>query len=265
MNYLEALFSLRGHVALVTGASSGIGVECATALAIAGANVAIVARRRERLERVAEELRKLNVKAIPISADITVAEELDRVVSQTVAELGEIDILVNNAGMSTAAAAERLPLADWEATFKLNVTAAMMLTQRVARRLIERKQPGRVINVTSIYSALAGPYKRPLSPYRMSAYAASKAALANLTRQLAVEWAEYGINVNAVSPGMVPTEANERALVMPGIRERNEAFTPMGRLGKPEEIRGAVIFLASAASSYMTGATVAVDGGYSAW
>lgn len=265
MTSLEALFSLRGHVALVTGASSGIGVECATALAIAGADVAIVARRRERLERLAEELRKLNVKAIPIAADITIAQELDRVVSHTVAELGEIDILVNNAGMSTAAAAERLPLADWEATFKLNVTAAMMLAQRVARRLIERKKPGRIINVTSIYATHAGPYKRPLSPYRMSAYTASKGALANLTKQLAVEWAEYGINVNAVAPGMVPTELNERALVMPGIRERTEIFTPMGRLGRPEEIRGAVIFLASAASSYMTGATIAVDGGYSAW
>jgi len=265
MNSLEALFSLRGHVGLVTGASSGIGVDCAHALAIGGADVAIVARRRERLERLAEELRQLNVKAIAISADLTVAEELDRIVLQTVAELGEIDILVNNAGMSTAAAAERFPLADWEATFKLNVTAAMMLTQRVARRLIERKRPGRIINVSSIYAMVAGPYKRPLSPYRMSAYAASKAALANLTRQLAVEWAEYGINVNAVAPGMVPTELNERALVMPGIRERNEIFTPMGRLGRTDEIRGAVIFLASAASSYMTGASVAVDGGYSAW
>ncbi|MGD0075090.1 MAG: SDR family oxidoreductase [Candidatus Binataceae bacterium] len=265
MNPLEELFSLRGHVALVTGASSGLGVDCATAVAIAGADVAIVARRRQRLERLAEDLRKLNVRVLPIAADITVAEELDRVVADTVAELGEIDILVNNAGMSTASAAERFPIADWEATFKLNVTAAMMLTQRVARRLIERKHPGRIINVSSIYAGLAGPYKRPFSPYRMSAYAASKGALTNLTRQLAIEWAEYGINVNAVSPGMVPTELNERALVMPGIRERTEAFTPMGRLGKPEEVRGAVIFLASAASTYVTGAIVAVDGGYSAW
>ncbi len=118
MNSLEELFSLRGHVALVTGASSGIGVECATGVAIAGADVAIVARRRERLERLAEELRKLNVKVLPIAADITVAEELDRMVADTVAGLGEIDILVNNAGMSTASAAERFPLADWEATFQ---------------------------------------------------------------------------------------------------------------------------------------------------
>jgi len=265
MTSLEAIFSLRGHVALVTGASSGIGVECATALAIAGADVAILARRRERLERLAQDLSALNVKAIAIDSDITNAAELDRAVSRAVAELGEIDILVNNAGMSTAAAAERMKLTDWQATFDLNVTAAMMLSQRVARRLIERKQPGRIINVTSIYAALAGPYQRPLSPYRMSAYAASKAALANLTRQLAVEWAEHGITVNAVSPGMVPTELNERALAMPGIRERTEAFTPMGRLGKPQEIRGVVIFLASAASSFMTGASVAVDGGYSAW
>jgi NAD(P)-dependent dehydrogenase (short-subunit alcohol dehydrogenase family) len=265
MNSLEALFSLRGHVALVTGASSGIGVECAIALAIAGADVAIVARRREPLERLAEKLRGLNVRAIAIAADITDSQALERVMAQSVAELGEIDILVNNAGMSTVAAAERFPLADWEATFKLNVTAAMMLAQKVAHRLIERKQPGRIINVTSIYSALAGPYRRPLRPYRMAAYAASKGALANLTRQLAVEWAEYGINVNALAPGMIPTELNQRALVLAGIRERTEAFTPMGRLGSVEEVRGAIIFLASAASSFMTGASVAVDGGYTAW
>ena len=265
MDSLESLFSLRDHVGLVTGASSGLGIECATALAMAGANVAIVARRRERLERVAEELRKLDVKAIAIVADITVAEDLDRIVAQTVAELGEIDILVNNAGISSSAAAARFPLKDWEATFAVNVTATMMLSQRVVRRLIERKKPGRIINVTSTYASVAGPYKRPYTAYRMSAYAASKGAVANLTRQLAVEWAEYGINVNALAPGMVATELNERGLAMPGIRERTESFSPYGRLGKPEEIRGAVVFMASAASSYMTGATVAVDGGYTAW
>lgn len=265
MDSLESLFSLRGHVGLVTGVSSGLGIECATALAMAGADVAIVARRRERLERAAHELRKLNVKVVAIVADITVAEDLDRIVAQTVAELGEIDILVNNAGISSSSAAQRFPLKVWEATFATNVTATMMLSQRVVLRLIERKKPGRIINVTSTYATVAGPYKRPYTPYRMSAYAASKGAVANLTRQLAVEWAEYGINVNSLAPGMVATELNERGLMMPGIRERTESFSPYGRLCKPEEIRGAVVFLASAASSYMTGATVAVDGGYTAW
>ena len=265
MESLEKLFSLRGRVALVTGASSGLGVECAKALAIAGADVAVVARRAERLERVANDLRSFNVRALPIAADITIESDLDRIVSRTVAELGKIDILVNNAGATVGGAAERISRQDWEAVFAVNVTAAMLLAQRVARRWIESQSPGRIINIGSIYAELAAPYKKPHNAYRMSPYAASKGALANLTRQLAVEWAAYGINVNTLSPGMIPTEANERGIAIPGIRERTESFTPLGRLGRREEIQGAVIFLASPASSYITGSTIAVDGGYRAW
>jgi NAD(P)-dependent dehydrogenase (short-subunit alcohol dehydrogenase family) len=257
-NSLEALFSLRGRVALVTGASAGLGVECATALAIAGANVAIVARRAARLEQVAKRLARFSIKALPIPADVTLDADLDRIVSRTVSELGEIDILVNNAGIALGGSADVITRKKWNAEFAVNVTAPMMLAQRVARRLAARKSAGRIINITSMYASLA-------SPYRMVAYAASKAALENLTRELAVEWAPYGINVNAISPGMVPTELNERALKMPGIRERTEAFTPLGRLGRPEELRGAVIYLAGAASSYVTGSVLPVDGGYHAW
>jgi NAD(P)-dependent dehydrogenase (short-subunit alcohol dehydrogenase family) len=262
---LEALFSLRGRVAMVTGASSGLGLECARAVAIGGAKVALVARRRERLERLANELTGLGVQTLCITADLTVTAELDRAVAVAAAELGEIDVLVNAAGISAGGAAEKVSQQDWDAVFAINTTAPMMLTQRVARRLIEHGQPGRIINVSSIYASHASPYKRPLNAYRMVAYAASKAALENMTRQLAIEWAQYGINVNAVAPGMVPTELNQQALAMPGIRERSESFTPQGRLGRPEEIRGAVIFLASAASSYVTGAVLTVDGGYGAW
>jgi NAD(P)-dependent dehydrogenase (short-subunit alcohol dehydrogenase family) len=258
MDSLESLFSLRDHVALVTGASSGIGVECARALAIGGADVALVARRAKRLEVLASELRGLSVKAIPIAADITIEAELDRIVSSTVAELGEIDILINDAGLAAGGGGDVITKEKWEAEFAVNVTAPMMLAQRVARRLIERRRPGRIINITSIYASVG-------NPYRMVAYASSKAALVNLTRELAVEWAGYGINVNAISPGMMPTELNERGLVLPGIRERTESFTPLGRLGRPEEIRGAVVYLASAASSYVTGSIVVVDGGYQAW
>ncbi len=265
MESLEKLFSLRGRVALVTGASSGLGVECAKALAVAGADIALVARRGERLERVADDLRRFNVRALPIAADITVDSELDRIISRTVAELGEIDILVNDAGAMSGGAAEKISRDDWEAVFAVNVTAAMMLAQRVALRWIEGQRSGRIINIGSIYAELAAPYKKPYGAYRMSPYAASKGALANLTRQLAVEWASYGINVNTVSPGMIPTEVNERGRAIPGIRERMETFTPLGRLGRPDEIWGAVIFLASPASSYVTGSTIAVDGGYSAW
>lgn len=265
LDSIEALFSLRGHAALVTGASSGIGMECARAIAIAGADVALVARRRERLEDLARELKTLGGKTLPVVADLSSAAALDRAFADAVAGLGEIDILVNAAGISAGGAAEKLSADDWEAVFAVNATAALMLAQRVARRLIERGRPGRIINVTSIYASRASPYQKPLNAYRMVAYAASKAAMENMTRQLAIEWARHGINVNAVAPGMMPTELNERALTQPGVRERTESFTPMRRLGQPHEIRGAVIFLASPAASYVTGAVYAVDGGYSAW
>ncbi len=260
MDSLEALFSLRGRVAIVTGASSGLGLECARALAIAGADVALVARRADRLKSIAGELsRDYGVKAMPIAADITVEAELDRVVAQTSAELGEIDILVNNAGIAPTGRAEKYSRQDWDAALSLNLTAPMMLSQRVARRLIERKRPGRIINITSILAHVGS------AVYRLSAYTASKAALANLTRQLAIEWAPHGIAVNAIAPGWIPTEATEAGIAKPGNRERMEALTPMGRLGRPDEIRGAVIFLACPASSYVTGSVVAVDGGYLCW
>jgi len=255
---LEGLFSLRGHIGLVTGASSGLGVECAKALAIAGADVVLVARRRDRLDQVADELRTHGIRALPIDADITVDAELDRLIEQTVAEFGEIDILINNAGVSIAGRAEQLSAEVWDNAFALNIRAPMMLSQRVARRLIQHKRPGRIINIASIYGSVAS------SVVPVSAYAATKGALTNLTRQLAVEWAPHGINVNAIAPGWIPTEMTFTSIAKPRYRERVEQLTPLGRLGRPEEMRGAVIFLASAASSYVTGAIVAVDGGYQA-
>lgn len=255
----EDLFSLRGRVALVTGASSGLGVECAKALASAGADVAIVARRKDRLDRLADELRAFGGEVLAIGADVTVDADLDRMVEEAAAELGEVDILVNNAGVSSVSKAEKLPAEEWDHVFAVNTRAPMLLSQRVARRLIERKSAGRIINISSIYGNIAS------AVYPLSAYAASKAALANLTRQLAVEWARYNINVNAIAPGWIPTEMTFEGIAEDRFREKMEKFTPQRRLGRPEEIGGAVIFLASAASSYVTGAIVPVDGGYQAW
>src|SRR5208337_4412373 len=257
---LDSLFSLRGRRGLVTGASSGLGVECAKALAIAGADVALVAWRKDRVMRIAAELAKTHgVKAIGIGADVTREDDLDRVMAETSAALGGVDILVNNAGVSPTGRAENFKREAWDEAIAVNLTAPMMLAQRVARRLIETGQPGRIINMVSIYASVAS------SVYRLSAYAATKAALANLTRQLAVEWAGYGILVNAIAPGWIPTEATEGGIAKPANKERMEAFTPMKRLGLAHEIRGAVIFLASPASSYVTGSVISVDGGYQAW
>ncbi len=260
MDSLESLFSLRGHRGLVTGASSGLGVECAKALAIAGADVALVARRKDRVTRIADELARAHgVKTIGIGADVTRESDLDRAMDEASAALGDVDILVNNAGVSPTGRAENFKREAWDETIAVNLTAPMMLAQRVARRLIEIKQPGRIINMVSIYASVAS------SVYRLSAYAATKAALANLTRQLAIEWAGHGILVNAIAPGWIPTEATEGGIAKPANKERMEAFTPMKRLGMADEIRGAVIFLASPASSYVTGSVISVDGGYTAW
>ncbi len=259
MDSLESIFSLRGHRGLVTGASSGLGVECAKALALAGADVVLVARRADRVKALAAELAKTHgVKAIGVGADVTIEADLNRVMTEA-CSLGDVDILVNNAGVSPTGRAETFKREAWDNAIAVNLTAPMMLSQRVARRLIETGKPGRIINMVSIYAAVAS------SVYRLSAYAATKAALANLTRQLAVEWAGYGILVNAIAPGWIPTEATEGGMAKPANKERMEAFTPMKRLGQPEEIRGAVIFLASPASSYVTGSVLSVDGGYQAW
>jgi len=260
MNSLSELFSLRGHLGLVTGASSGLGVECAHALALAGADVALAARRGERLQQLADELTiRYGVRTVGVQTDITLDNELDRLMDTVQAKLGDVDILVNNAGISPTGRAETLSRATWDAALATNLTAPMMIAQRVARRLIEKKRPGRIINMVSIYALVAS------SIYRLSAYVATKAALANLTRQLAIEWAPAGILVNAIAPGWIPTEATEAGMAKSQNRERMERSTPLGRLGNPEEIRGAVIYLASPAASYVTGTIISIDGGYVAW
>jgi NAD(P)-dependent dehydrogenase (short-subunit alcohol dehydrogenase family) len=260
MDSLQSLFSLRGRVGFVTGASSGLGVDCAAALAMAGADVALAARRGDRLEKLAAQLAsEYGVRTAAIQLDVTSNDEIDAALARTRHELGLVDILVNNAGISPTGRAETLPRATWDAAIATNLSAPMMLAQRVARGLIEAKRPGHIINMVSIYATVAS------SIYRLSAYAASKAGLLNLTRQLAVEWAHYGILVNALAPGWIPTEATEAGIAKGDNRGRMERSTPLGRLGRPDEIRGAIIYLASEASSYVTGSMLAVDGGYQAW
>jgi len=227
---------------------------------MAGADVVVAARRGDRLEKLAGELmRSYGIRAIGVQTDVTHDTDLDRLVETARRQLGDVDILINNAAISPTGRAEQLPRETWDETIATNLTAPMMLAQRVARRLIESKKPGRIINVVSIYALVSS------SIYRLSAYAATKAGLSNLTRQLAAEWAAYGILVNAIAPGWIPTEATEGGMAKPRNRERMERATPMGRLGTPEEVRGAVIYLASAASSYVTGTILSVDGGYVAW
>ena len=188
----------------MTGASSGLGVECAHALALAGADVVLVARRADRCEKLADELaKKYGVRAIGIGADVAIEADIDRAIETARAKLGDVDILINNAGVSPTGRAENFKRELWDNAIAVNLTAPMLLSQRVARRLIETKKPGRIINMVSIYAGVAS------SVYRLSAYCATKAGLANLTRQLAVEWAPHNILVNAIAPGWIPTEATE--------------------------------------------------------
>ena len=259
---LEHLFSLKGQTALVTGGSSGLGVAMARALAKAGANVALLARRKDKLESTARELAELGVRTAAVAADVTDDRALEEAVAQAEQELGPISILVNAAGVSPLGRAERHSRDKWDQALAVNVTAVFLASQVVARRMIERGGPGRIIQISSVMARGANPV------HKVVGYSAYKGAVDNLTRQLAVEWAQYGITVNAIAPGYFPTEMTidpQLGEVRADQRERIEQLTPLGRLGTLEEIETAVLFLAAPASSYVTGVILPVDGGWTAW
>jgi gluconate 5-dehydrogenase len=259
---LQELFGLKGKAALVTGASSGLGVEFAKALAIAGADVAVLARRRGKLQEVALQVEAQGVHCHVVAADLTDWTQVERAVTDVEQALGKIDILVNNAGIAPLVRAEKMPRDQWDSAIAVNLTAPFLLTQRVARGMIERGEGGRIINIASAVSAVAN------AIYPTVSYVASKAGLANLTRQLAVEWARYSITVNAIAPGWFPTEMSidpRYGDVHPKYKEKMEQLTPLGRVGREGELMGAIIYLASPAASFVTGAVLAVDGGWTIW
>jgi gluconate 5-dehydrogenase len=259
---LEALFSLRGQVALVTGASSGLSAQVARALAKAGASVGLVARRKDRLEELAAELRAKGVRACVAPADVTVTEQLRAAIDQVESELGPLDILVNGAGIAPLGRAEKHTRAKWDNAIALNLTACWEGSQMVAQRWIERGRGGRILQISSVIGFGANPVHRSVG------YAASKGGLNNLTRHLAVEWGKFGIYVNALAPAYFPTEMTtdpRDGAVPPDQEAIIKQHTPLGRLGRAEEIETAVLFLVSPASTYVTGSIVTVDGGWTAW
>ncbi len=259
MTKLEELFSLKGKVAVVTGASAGLGVEFADALAGAGASLALLARRRDRLERVASELSdRYGVRAVPVAADLTNAEQRQRAFDEVVSSLGRIDVLVNNAGIAPTGRAETQWPTAWHRTLELNLTAVFHCCL-LAAAVMRRTGGGRIINVSSIFGHLGS------SLFRVSSYAASKGAVENLTRQLAVEWARDGITVNAIAPAWFATEMTSESLRKEGVAERMGEGCPMKRMGRPGELQSACLFLAGPGASYVTGTVISVDGGYSAW
>jgi gluconate 5-dehydrogenase len=230
----------------------------AYALAEAGADLVLCARKVERCEETAAEVEKLGRRALALPCDIRDATQVDDVVRSAVAELGRIDILVNNAGTSWGAAPEDVPREGWQKVMDVNLTGTFLFAQQAGRVMIEQGNGGKIVNVASV-AAFRG---APQAAMNAIAYNASKGGVVALTIDLAVKWARHGINVNAIAPGWFPTEMSGST-----IEAGRDAFLrriPLGRFGGEDDLKGTVVFLASAASDYVTGQTILVDGGQSA-
>jgi gluconate 5-dehydrogenase len=254
---VQDLFDLTGHVAIVTGGSRGLGLEIAEALGEAGASVVITARRVPWLEEAQRHLEALGIDVVSRAADVTDPAAAEALVREVADSRGRLDILVNNAGTSWGAPPESMPLDKWHAVFETNVTGPFLLSRAAFPHLAAGGR-GRIINVASIVG-LVGTLPDVLDA---AGYSASKGALISLTRDLAVKWARHGITVNALAPGFFPTRLSE-----PVIARAGDALTrsiPLGRTGRPGELKGAALFLASAASDYVTGQVLSVDGGATA-
>jgi len=252
--HVRELFDLAGKTAIVTGGGSGLGRQMAHALADCGADLVLCARKVERCEETAAELAPSGVRVLALACDVRDPAQVQSVVDRTVAELGAVDVLVNNAGTSWGASPEETPLDGWQKVIDVNVTGAFLFAQAAGRVMIERGH-GKVINVASI-AAFRG---APQEAMNAIAYNTSKGALVSFTRDLAVKWARYGINVNAIAPGWFPSDMSQQVLERSGDALR--ARIPLGRYGGADDLKGAVVFLASAASDYVTGVTLPVDGG----
>ena len=249
---MNAKFDLTGKVAIVTGGGRGIGRAVSLGLAQSGASVVVASRTPKEVEGVAEEIKKMGGKALAIVTDLTVNDQLENLVNATVKEFGRIDILVNNAARSFLRSLLDLREDGWDKVFNTNVKAVWLLSRLVARRMIEQKG-GRIINITTV-----GAEKAELG---MGAYGCSKAALKMLTRCMAREWAQFGIQVNAVGPGLTKTDFSKPIWSNPEVAKHVSAAIPMGRLAEPEEMVGSVLFLASDAAQFITGHSIYVDGG----
>lgn len=250
---IEKLFDLRERVAIVTGGSRGLGAEFAEGLAEAGASVMLCARRDEWLLPGVEALRGRGFAAHAMRCDVANPADVQAVVDATVERFGRIDILVNNAGVSWGERPEAMALVQWQRVIDVNLTGAFLCSQAAGREMLKRGY-GRIINIASI----AGLQGNVNGPY-YAGYAASKAGVMALTRELATSWGRHGIRVNAIAPGFFPSRMSDAAIRL--VEEGLKKTTPLGRVGQPGELKGVVVFLASDASNYITGQTIVVDGG----
>lgn len=246
------LFSLSGKKAIVTGACAGLGLSMAEALAEAGATVALIDR-IETAAQVAEELSVDGKKFIGITSDLLDRKDLHHGFQQSVAALGGVDILINNAGMQARGMAEEIELSNWDRLIELNVTAVFEMSKLAARQMIAQGS-GKIINVASLLSFFGG--------YTCAPYAASKGAVAQLTKAFSNEWASKGVTVNAIAPGYMDTALNTQIINDPVRFNEISQRIPIGRWGQPDDLKGTIVYLASKASDYVTGAIIPIDGGY---
>lgn len=251
------LFDLTGKVAVVTGASSGLGVQFAKALANQGADVAIVARRVDRLEQVKAEVEAMGVKCLSVKCDVSNVNEIKSAVEQIKNHFGTIDILVNNAGLGWTEPADTQKDETWETMMSVNINGVYYFAREAGKIMLE-KNYGRIINIGSIHSTVA------MIGMPLSAYATTKGAVKMMTKALATEWATKGITVNTIGPGYFPSEMTEGALGDEAFNNFIKSSCPMGRTGRDGELDTTLLYLASDASSYTTGQTISVDGGWTA-
>jgi NAD(P)-dependent dehydrogenase (short-subunit alcohol dehydrogenase family) len=247
------IFSLEGRVAIVTGASSGLGRRFCEVLVEAGAQVVAAARRLDRLEDLARERDRIH----PFQMDVTDAEGRELLVAHAIERHGTVDILVNNAGLGSSEPGETEPVDQFERLLDVNLTAVFAMAQLAGRQMIEQRR-GSIINLASIFGLVSA------APLKQASYAASKGGVVNLTRQLGTEWARKGVRVNAIAPGFFPSEMTEDLWSEERALAWMRRMSPLGRTGESEELDGALLLLAGDAGSYITGQTIAVDGGWTA-
>lgn len=254
---MDLCFDIKGQTAIVTGASSGLGVTFAESLAGIGINVVIAARRYEKLVKVAKELsNRYNVRVTPVKTDVSQEEQVINMVKTAIENFGSLEILVNNAGIASLSPSVDMSLEEWKKVIDVNLTGVFLCARTAAREMIKRKY-GKIVNIASIYGAVGDIF--PTAPYY-----ASKGAVINLTRALAIEWAPYKINVNAIAPGFFPSEMTTPLFQDEKTLKYILSRTALGRTGEPLDLKAALIYLASPASDYLTGQTIFVDGGWTA-
>ena len=253
----DDLFNVSGSVCLVTGASSGLGLIIAEGLVEAGAKVILAARRIERLKQHENSLRAKGFESMAIQCDVTHETEVERAIKSTVSTYGSLDLLVNNAGNTHVSTTTSLSLDDWKKVLDVNLTGAFLCAKHAAKEMIRRGK-GKIINIASVYGVMAD--TSPELPYYTS-----KAGIIGLTRQLALELAPNNIQVNAIAPGFFESEMTKPIIEDADAVSYSLARIPVKRMGRPDELKGVVRFLASKASDYITGQLIIVDGGWTLW